>query len=181
MTTRTNTAGGQFKVANHAADAPGGDSIGGMARAAWEASHGDFDDAAERFAKSLEADREMLRKARRMAFAAWCRDQVRQAASAHRTAVFRLRSEADAARGSRLRMALSATLMDFPLPGGGLLRDATAAACIEGATAYRHTASDAVWKARWLEAIAARVGNATVAEVLDEEDLRALQQETRVA
>jgi hypothetical protein len=71
--------------------------------------------------------------------------------------------------------------MDFPLPGGGLLRDATAAACIEGATAYRHTASDAVWKARWLEAIAARVGDSIVSDVLNEEDLRALQQETRDA
>jgi hypothetical protein len=181
MTERTNTTGGHNVAANQRISAPGGDSIGAMARAAWEASHGDFDAAAERFAKALEADREMLRKARRMAFAAWCRDQVRQAASAHRTAVFRLRSEADAARGSRLRMALSATLMDFPLPGGGLLRDATAADCIEGASAYRHTASDAVWKARWLEAIAARVGNAIVSDVLNEEDLRALQQETRDA
>lgn len=60
--------------------------------------------------------------------------------------------------GARLRSSLSRSLFDWPLPGGKRLGDANAQEILEAARFYQSASSDAAHKARWLRAVAERVG-----------------------
>ena len=73
---------------------------------------------------------------------------------------------------------MHATLMDFRLPSGLRLRDATAADCMDGATFYARQAGDMAWKARWLSAVAEACGDGVVADAMDERALAALREKT---
>lgn len=67
------------------------------------------------------------------------------------------------------------SLLDFPLPGGKRLRDATRQDLLEAADFYRKQAADMASKAAWLEKISERVGKKTVGEKLTSEQLEALK------
>ena len=93
---------------------------------------------------------------------AWCRDQIGDYAGKLRIAA--MRPAADPSQGGRLRVAFNATLYDYPLPSGKRLGDANAREIREGSEAYSRTAEDASHKARWLAAVADRVGRKNRAE-----------------
>ncbi len=76
-------------------------------------------------------------------------------------------------------IALARGLLDFPLPGGRRLAEATREEVIAGAQFYRGHADDMAHKARWLARVAAELqAEQRVADVLDETRLAALQQES---
>ena len=72
----------------------------------------------------------------------------------------------------------AAMLMDFPLPGGKRLGEATADEVRTAAEFYSKQAGNMAHKARWLSMIAARVKDKTVKDALTEKKLRELQKET---
>lgn len=77
-----------------------------------------------------------------------------------------------------LANGLAASLMNFPLAGGVRLGDATREEVLAQAGMYAATAKDAGHKARWLEAVAARVApGQRVREALTDEALSSLQEE----
>lgn len=90
-----------------------------------------------------------------------------------------LRPVAPDDRIAALRNAAQTMLMDFPLPGGKRLGDATAEDLLAAGGFYSRQAGDMAHKARWLGAVRDRMGDAaTVASALDEAALRALQGDT---
>lgn len=75
-------------------------------------------------------------------------------------------------------IALATSLLDFPLPGGRRLGEATREEVMAGAQFYRGHADDMAHKARWLARIAAELKpEQRVADGLDETRLAALQKE----
>lgn len=81
---------------------------------------------------------------------------------------------------SRVEALATGTLMMFPLMGGLRLRDATVEQVSENAQMYADKASDMAWKARWLNAIARKMGNdktKKVVDILTESDLNTLKAE----
>jgi hypothetical protein len=91
-----------------------------------------------------------------------------------------VRPSAPDARVSALRTAAATMLMDFPLPGGKRVRDATAADLAAGVAFYAGRAADMGAKARWLAAVRAKLeatNLATVAEAMDEAALAALRED----
>lgn len=100
------------------------------------------------------------------------------------TAGNRSAAQAAATAGSdRLKRAVhpnSYTMLDFRLPGPGnvLLRDAKKSDLVEAVKYYRHLSSDAGHKARWLEALADRVGRKRVGNALSLDEIERLQADT---
>lgn len=80
--------------------------------------------------------------------------------------------------GDRVR-AHANSLLDFLLPGGMRLRDATASDVLEAAGVYRRQAVDMTAKADWLFKVAERCGRSTktVGLLLKESDLQRLRDE----
>lgn len=71
-------------------------------------------------------------------------------------------------------------LLDFPLPGGMALRDATKADVAAASDFYGNQASDMSHKARWLGMIAKKVPKGkTVSQALDNDALAKLQETTK--
>lgn len=77
-----------------------------------------------------------------------------------------------------LANGIAASLMNFPLAGGVRLGDATREEVLAQAGLYAKTAADMGHKARWLEAVAARVApGQKVRDALNDEALTSLQVE----
>lgn len=107
-----------------------------------------------------------------------CYDALRSVVRTDRGKVWTAPNYTKAGNGSRLE-TLGVTLLDFPLPSGIRLRNASKADVLEGARFYSAQAADMQHKAKWLEAIAAKVGNRTVGEKFTAEKLQALQEATK--
>jgi len=75
------------------------------------------------------------------------------------------------------------TLLDFPLPGGKRLRDATSQDLQEAAEFYAKQAADMSAKSAWLTRVGERVGGNKVADVMDADELDKLrrQEEAKAA
>ncbi len=74
----------------------------------------------------------------------------------------------------------AAMLLEFPLPGGKLLRNALNTECEEAANFYRRQAVDMVQKSAWLRLIAKNVPKGkTVGQALDELTLALFKEETK--
>ena len=73
-----------------------------------------------------------------------------------------------------------AMLMDFPLPGGKPLRDATRDEVSDAANSYRKQAVDMAQKSAWLKLVAENVPKGkTVGETLDELSLALFKEKTK--
>jgi hypothetical protein len=90
-----------------------------------------------------------------------------------------------ATSGADLRAALgnaARALLEYRLPTGTVLRDATAADLARAEAAYRAQADNMAWKARWLARVRAeleaKAPAATVGAALTEAQLRAAQEGT---
>lgn len=71
-------------------------------------------------------------------------------------------------------LAHARALMDFPLPGGVRLKDATSADLAKAVEFYAKQADNMQRKSVWLDRIRERVGDKTVADALSESDLQEL-------
>lgn len=82
------------------------------------------------------------------------------------------------AQVAALASGTAQTLLDFALPGGKLLRNATRAEVAEAASFYAKQARDMSWKSRWLDHVAQSLPDGKrVADVLSPERLEELRQE----
>lgn len=154
------------------------ETFGDLVREAWQANEGSITDASKQLFALFTSRREMVEAMMPQIAKAWCTDQVRHHVGRIRLAAV---TPFDPASGSeRLRSVITATLLDFPLPGGKRLGDANSNEVREGAQFYLRSASDASHKYRWLMAVAERVGRAnSVQTKLNEAACDALWEATK--
>lgn len=155
-----------------------GPTVLSIVKDVWEAHDGDMPGAVDALYAEITSRPDVLNSILPAVVRAWCRDQVGGYAGKLRIAA--IAPVTDPARGDRLRVAIAATLFDFPLPGGKRLGDANANEIREGAAAYERSAADASHKARWLGVVAQRVGRKNRAEnAMTLPQLEALFEETK--
>lgn len=140
----------------------------------------DYDAAADALLVALDDHPDLRREAMANAERGVALALVRHAAGRARALAWR---PAPAAAAGRRRMArlsaqVSASLLDFRLPDGSPLRDASAGTVRAAAAFYGDRAATMGHRARWLLAVADRLGNRTVAEALGEAELHEIQEET---
>lgn len=83
-----------------------------------------------------------------------------------------------ASRTEALARGIAASLFDFPLPKGTLLRNATRAEILEASEVFTKQARDMGHKGRWLQLVAQLIpGDETAGAVLTEDRLLELQSE----
>ncbi|MFY7837865.1 MAG: hypothetical protein ACOVQ0_16450 [Novosphingobium sp.] len=156
--------------------------IAQLAQEAFEKAGGDMPTAADELAALVMNDRKLSAEIMPVAMRAWAAEMVRTYAANMRVKAIASLSQDMTQRGGRLRVALAATLFDFPLPGGKRLGDANGSEIRDGAGAYKEQAADMNHKARWLEAVADRVGTANRADAaLTLPELEALFEEAKNA
>lgn len=82
-----------------------------------------------------------------------------------------IKEATDAAAGAAALQATAQSMLDFPLPGGKLLRHASAEDCKSAAQMYERQAMDMAGKSRFLRNVSLRCGANTVGEVFTEIEL----------
>jgi hypothetical protein len=104
-----------------------------------------------------------------------CYDAIRAQCRKERRTIWTAPNYTPGGNGGRVvKHALG--LLDFPLPGGKRLRDATADEVRAAAQFYHAQAATMARQGRWLDLVAAQVApNCTVGQVLDETKLGQLQ------
>jgi len=107
-----------------------------------------------------------------------CYDQCRAICRAERRVIWNSPNYDAGGNGARIKDH-SASLMDWRLPGGKVLRDASKADLIEASAFYRRQAASMQIIGCWLESVAAKVAGKTVGEKLTDTILRKLQDEAR--
>lgn len=153
-------------------------SMTALVRRIWNENPGDMPAAYRALYAEMVADQARLNEVLPSILMAWVREQIGAHVGAIRIASIPMPDATS--RGDRLRSVIASTLFDFPLPGGKRLGDANAAEILEGAGSYHRNAADAAHKARWLEAVAGRVGRRNCAEkALTLAQLEALFEETK--
>lgn len=103
-----------------------------------------------------------------------CYDECRRVCMARRKIVWTAPNYDAGGKGERIRQH-AMTLLDFNLPGGKPLRNATHQDVIEGAEFYRKLAESNGAIARWLHLVAEKVKRGTVGEKLTAKQLTALR------
>ncbi len=134
-------------------------------------------EAAKRLYEAAQADPELYRKVMAPFEMSACMDAINMVRRNERAAIWAAPQKESKPNTSPKVMARanSYTLLDFPLPGGLRLADATKADLVEAAKVYRTQANDMARKANWLEAIAGKIGKKRVGNALSVQDLEALQ------
>lgn len=145
----------------------------GLMAQALDLAGGDIEAAQDHYYRLFIANRAALDEKLPDIVKGWCRQQVlAHYCKARRETFYRAPEQ----QGARLRAA-RAMYLDFPLPVTGKpLREASADDLAGAIGFYRERATDADAKARWLAAIAGRIGNRLVGEALSEADLAALRE-----
>lgn len=107
-----------------------------------------------------------------------CYDTLRQNLRSERREVWTAPNYTKGGNGQRLE-ALATTLLDFRLPLGIILRDAKRDDVEAAAQWYETSAGNMHHKARWLRAIAEKLGRGKVGSKLTAEQLAELQEATK--
>lgn len=106
------------------------------------------------------------------------RDLIGEKRRRDRAVIWSRPKAADARVDLLRRASVRMSLMDFPLPNGTRLGNATGEDLAEGSATYKAQASDMAAKAKWLDLIAAGLPEGkTVGEALTETDLERLRDE----
>ncbi len=146
---------------------------------AWNDSDGTIEDAIGILFDYAGRDKTFISEHLPALLKAWCRDEISGLVGAIRLKAWRPPNMSETGNGARLRAAFKMTLLDFPLPGGKRLGDASAQDVRDGATHYALLAADTAHKARWLFKVADAVpDDEMVSQVLTDTDLRKMQEET---
>lgn len=106
-----------------------------------------------------------------------CYDACRGICRSERRIIWNSPNYSAGGNGERVKQHAE-TLMDWPLPGGMKLRDATKKDLLEASTFYQKQASKMAAISGWLGAIANKVKTKTVGETLTDEQLRKLRDDT---
>lgn len=140
-------------------------TVADLIREIWTANEGDMPSASKALYDAIIADKALMNEVLPAVLMAWCRDRVSNHIGSIRLAAVASASRvADADQSKRLRLVVTETLFDFPLPGGKRLGDANAIEIRDAAGSYQNTAKDAAHKARWLSKVAEKVGRKNKAE-----------------
>lgn len=133
-------------------------------------------DAAERLEQWAHKDRALydFLTAPWLARAAY--DAVRKVSQDTRKGIWTAPNYEPSAGGDRVR-AHARTLLDFPLPDGTPLREATRAKLVQAVSFYREQSEDMAHKARWLDRVAQRTGRKKVGNALTLSELEQLKVE----
>jgi len=148
---------------------------------AWDDSDGTTEDASDILFNYATRDRDFIAAKLPEIVKSWARDQIGGHVGRMRLASWTPPNMDATGKGARFRAAFSQSIMDFPLPGGQRLGDATPDDVKKGAQFYEVNASDMAHKSRWLYAVASAAGDASrIQDALTEAELRALQETTNV-
>jgi len=109
-----------------------------------------------------------------------CYDAVRTEYQSERKQIWTAPNYTEGGNGHRVKEH-ARTLLDFPLPNGKRMRDATKADLLEASEFYRKQAADMARKARWLEQVAESVGKKKVGNALSAEDLEQMRSQYEAA
>lgn len=146
---------------------------------AYSASDGSIQAAVDTLYQLATADKTFIAEKLPEIVRAWCDERIRMHVGAIRLSTWTPPNADPKGKGARLTNAIANSLLDFPLPGGKRLGDATPQEVRAGAAMYRMQADDMAWKARWLEKVADAAGRKrTISAALSESDLRKLQEQT---
>lgn len=163
-----------------------------LAKKCYDANDGDILKATNEFEKKIRADDELFRAALEPLVRQACYSIISGMMRSERKAVWKGTGAIQPSKPiytapvhrpdtpARVEALATGTLMMFPLMGGLRLRDATVEQVSENAQMYADKASDMAWKARWLNAIARKMGNdktKKVVDILTESELNTLKAE----
>lgn len=164
-------------------------NIAEFCREAFERT-GDMDKTTDLLAEAVRTDPQFVANKLPAILRKWCAAQVSMhVITLNRAAIFRPYSDNPPAAanngaerdGARLRAVIDNHLMNYPLPGGKRLRDATGSEARAAATMYLDKSRDMGRKGQWLARVADKVGeNSIVGKVLSESDLARLAEESDV-
>lgn len=142
------------------------------------AEAGNVQDATAIMRERLLADDRMYREAMDPMVAARAYDLVRSVCRAERRMIWTAPNYTPAGNGERVITAARASLLDMRLPNGLRLADATANDLMDAMGFYQRQARTMDHMARWLEAVARKVKNKRVGDVLSDAALRKMQEQT---
>lgn len=158
-------------------DAEAGPSIPEVARECLEKAGGDVRAAVPVMLARVKANRELRDALTAPLLSNACYDAIAQECRVQRRHIWTAPNYAPGGNGARV-IALATSLLDFPLPGGKRLADATRAEVAHAAEFYVSQAADMNHKGRWLRLVAQSVrDDQRVADALDETRLAELQKE----
>ena len=156
-----------------AQDTTEADRLRDLAAQALERASGDPHKAATLLENRIRANDRLQRELLERVISDQCLALVRRVAPKAPPAERAPRREIDTS--ARIH-ALADSLLDFVLPGGLKLRDATPAQLHATARVFEHNAAESRRTARWLDAVAARVPDGRkVGEALDARELQRLK------
>ena len=136
----------------------------------------DYAEGAKRLLAMAKDNPELYRKLMGPVEFTACLDACRQNTRSERKTIWHAPVAKPKTSVKALARANSYTLLDFPLPGGMRLADATKGDVLAAVEVYRKQATDMGHKANWLDAIAAKMtGKKRVASVFDARTLEQLQ------
>jgi hypothetical protein len=155
------------------------ESVYDIARAAFHAAAGDVKRAARIMQRRVTVDKALLTALSEEFIRIVCEVTTRGVLRHRRRVVWLPPNYDKGGKGARVTaLAAGNRLIYFPLPGGKVLADASAAEVRAAAAFYTLQARDMGWKARWLRAVAQRVPEGkTVKEALTEKALTKLKAE----
>lgn len=106
-----------------------------------------------------------------------CYDACRSICRSERRTIWHTSGYDAGGNGERIK-SHSSSLMEWPLPGGKRMRDATKQDLIDAAGFYAMQASQMAAVSDWLGRVASKVKSKTVGETLTDKQLRTLRDDT---
>lgn len=151
-------------------------SVYAVSKAILEECGGDVVAATDKMEKRVRAERDLFHQLMAPLVRSACYDALRKSVRTERESIWTAPNYTKGGNGERL-VSASLTLLDFRLPHNLLpLREAGKDDLVAGADWYESQASNMSHKARWLRAVAAKVGNKVVGEKFTAEKLAELQE-----
>lgn len=151
-------------------------SVYAISRSILEECGGDVVSATDKMERRVRAERDLFYALMDPLVRKACYDVLREVVRDERRTIWTAPNYTKGGNGDRL-VSASLTLLDFRLPHNLLpLREAGKDDLVAGADWYESQANNMQHKARWLRAVAAKVGNKVVGEKFTAEELAKLQE-----
>lgn len=167
----TETATAPRKSRSKAAKAPAKpETVGDIAKRLM-AEHDDVRAATEDMVDLVQSDTALYRELMDPLVRTACYSAITAACRRERKTIWTARNYDKAGNGGRVETLARATILLMPLPGGKLLKDATADDLREAADRYQRQADDMAAKARFFDRVAAACPRGKVGKHLTEEQL----------
>lgn len=150
-----------------------------IAKEAFEAAGNDAVEAASILYNRLDSDPQLYAQFAEPLLREWCADVIGAECVRHPRATV-WNATVNAASNERAKV-FAQSLLDFPLPGGKPLSQATRSDLDAAVDFYTKQANNMAWKARWLGRIAQEMGRKrTVGAAFDNAALERMQRETEI-